>query len=156
MSDNEEMNIVRQAIEIANQAEMMSMEDLEILKAELLNESSSSSSSSDSNSDNDTSSDDDDDRDYDCDILEDKKQRKAFKFRGRRMIEEAAKMNNRVFKRIFRMSRQTFNALFAAIGPYLPVGRSPNKKNILPEERLLIFLRFVALFIFILLLVLFS
>ena len=42
------------------------------------------------------------------------------------------------------MSHQTFNAMFAAIGPYLSVGSSPNKKNILPEERLLIFLRFVT------------
>ena len=53
-------------------------------------------------------------------------------------------MNDRVFKRNFRMSKSTFEVLFQTIVLCLPPGLSPNKKSIHPRERLLIFLAFVG------------
>ena len=81
-----------------------------------------------------------DDEEYDCDILPNKKVRKKYKFRGRRLLPIAEEMNERVFKRNFRMSHTTFNALFLKIEPRIPVGESTNGMNILLKERLLIFL----------------
>ena len=48
-------------------------------------------------------------------------------------------MNERIFQRIFGMTRSTFTKFFALIEDNIEVGQSTNGRNILPIERVLIF-----------------
>ena len=48
-------------------------------------------------------------------------------------------MNDRIFQRIFGMTRSTFTKFFALIEDNIDVGQSTNGRNILPIERVLIF-----------------
>ena len=66
-------------------------------------------------SDGDTSA--SDEEEYECDFLPDRRQRKQFKFRNRRVLDATAEseMNDRKFKSLFRMSRAIFEILFQMI-----------------------------------------
>ena len=91
----------------------------------------------------DSSDDENEESVHDCDFLP-APERKKFKFRERRLLDAVDEMNDRVFKRLFRMSKTSYECLFELLMPYIPPGLSPNKKSIHARERLLIFLWFVG------------
>ena len=63
----------------------------------------------------------------------------------RRILETADNMPDSEFKETYRMSRKCFDKLLGMVYLHYPrLGLSPNGKSIIPKERLLIFLMFIA------------
>ena len=66
--------------------------------------------------------------------------RREYSFNKGRILLEAHKMNDRTFKNNFRTTPDNFRRLLDMVGPHMRQGHSTNNKNILPVEKLLVFL----------------
>ena len=56
------------------------------------------------------------------------------------MLKEFSKMSDRKFKRLIRMSKDTFHKLLDIVAPHLPQGMSTNGKSYQPVHYLLTFM----------------
>ena len=86
--------------------------------------------------------DDPDEDDYEF-ILEETEadgSKRKYEFHVRRIIHLYEQLSDARFKALFRMCRETFDALMTTLGPFIPAGRSNNGKSLLPIEKLLVFL----------------
>ena len=67
--------------------------------------------------------------------------KRKYKFNKNRNIEDPNEYSDKDFRDVFRMSRQTFDLLLDIVANKFPrLGLSPNKKSIIPRQRLLMFL----------------
>ncbi len=74
----------------------------------------------------------------------DKRPKRDYKFRDRRLLEVARGISDEKFQLYFRMTRETFTDLLALVMPHLPDGRSTNGRSLKTEEKLLCFLMHIA------------
>ena len=70
--------------------------------------------------------------------------RKRYVFYERTIVAKSNRIPDFLFRRIFRMRRQTFQELLTDCGQFIPIGRSSNGKSLQPPERLLLFLKFLG------------
>ena len=70
--------------------------------------------------------------------------RKVYEFYNRIALSNANRMSDLRFRRIYRMTRTTFQSILNDMGGYFSPGLSPNRKSITPVEKILVFISFLA------------
>ena len=70
--------------------------------------------------------------------------RKAYEWWDRRVLGFANRMPDLRFKRMYRMTRETFESILNEVGQFFSPGLSNNRKSITPPEKLLVFFKFLG------------
>ena len=70
--------------------------------------------------------------------------RKAYEWWDRRVLGFANRMPDLRFKRMYRMTRGTFQSILNEVGGFFSPGMSNNRKSITPPEKLLVFFKFLG------------
>jgi hypothetical protein len=70
--------------------------------------------------------------------------RRRIHFGRPRVLRKSMEMTDIMFRKLFRMRRNTFDILMNEVGHLFPQGRSDNGFSVKPVERLLIFLKFLG------------
>jgi hypothetical protein len=102
--------------------------------------SDNSSASSNSSRSSTSSEESDSDDAYEADDEDDEPIHRSYQFWKRTVLKKSSQLNPRQFLANFRMLPETFESLFQEVKEFLPIGRSTNGKNLLPQEKLLTFL----------------
>ena len=70
--------------------------------------------------------------------------KRPYEFYERDILRKSTRLSDSMFVSLFRMNRSTFEILLNEMGPYLPLGASPNGKSLRQAERLQMALFFAS------------